>query len=239
MHKTATEAGALVRQLAGLLPAPKVEVVIAPPFTALAAAAQAMPASRPFVLAAQNVYWEDHGAFTGEVSALMLKDLGCRYVIIGHSERRQLFGDNDQTVNQKIKAAIRHEIRPIFCLGESLAQREQGQTDAVVAMQLIRGLEGMSKEDLDQVTIAYEPVWAIGTGRAATPQQAIAAHTVLRAKLSGEWGIEAANQTRILYGGSVSPENAADLFTSEEIAGALVGGACLDPHRFAKIVSLA
>ncbi|MGH7230486.1 MAG: triose-phosphate isomerase [Nitrospiraceae bacterium] len=239
MHKTATDAVQFVRQLSELIPEPKVEVVLAPPFTALHAAAQAMPASRPFTLSAQNLYWEDQGAFTGEVSAPMLTDLGCRYVIIGHSERRQWFGDHDDGVNKKIKAAIRHGLGPILCAGESLAQREQGGTDVVVTEQVRHALEGLSHADIQMVTIAYEPVWAIGTGRAATPEQAVAVHQVLRMALAHEWGAEAGKQTRILYGGSVSPENAADLFASDEIDGALVGGACLDPNRFARIVALA
>jgi triosephosphate isomerase len=239
MHKTATEAVRFVHHLSELIPTPKVEVVLAPPFTALHAAAQALPGSHPFGLAGQNLYWEDQGAFTGEVSAPMLKDLGCRYVIVGHSERRQWFGDHDEGINKKIKAAIRHGIRPIVCVGESLTQREQGGTNTVVTDQLRHALTGVSKSDLQMVTIAYEPVWAIGTGHAATPAQAVEVHEVLRANLAHDWGAETGKQTRILYGGSVSPDNAAALFASDEIDGALVGGSCLDPDRFARIVTLA
>ena len=239
MHKTATEAVQFVRQLSDVIASRDTEVVLAPPFTALQAAGQVMAGSTRFGLGAQNLHWEDQGAFTGEVSAPMLKDLGCRYVIIGHSERRQYFGDTDEWINKKITAAIRHDLRPILCLGESLAEREQGQTDRVVIGQLRCALHNCSPADARMVTIAYEPVWAIGTGRAATVQQADTVHQVLRQQLIDKWGIDVGSQCRILYGGSVSPENAADLFASEQIDGALVGGACLDPHRFAKIVALA
>lgn len=239
MYRTATEAVQFVRQLSDLIPTPRVEVVLAPPFTALHAAAQTMADAQRFALAAQNLYWEDQGAFTGEVSGPMLKDLGCRYVIIGHSERRQYFGDTDDGINKKIKAAIRCGLRPILCLGESLAQREQEQTDQVVTEQLRKALQTCSKDDVHMLTIAYEPVWAIGTGRAATAEQAVAVHKELRATLAREWSPEIGSQTRILYGGSVSPDNAADFFVSEQVDGALVGGACLDPHRFAKIIALA
>jgi triosephosphate isomerase len=239
MHKTATEAVQFVHQLFDLITSSDAEIVLAPPFTALQAAGQAMAGSVRFGLGAQNLHWEDQGAFTGEVSAPMLKDLGCRYVIIGHSERRQYFGDTDEWVNKKIKAAIRHNLRPILCLGESLAEREQGQTDKVVTSQLHRALHNCPPDGARMITIAYEPVWAIGTGRAATVKQAGDVHHVLREKLIGEWGTDVGNQCRILYGGSVSPENAADLFASEQVDGALVGGACLDPYRFAKIVALA
>ncbi|HJU04362.1 MAG TPA: triose-phosphate isomerase [Nitrospiraceae bacterium] len=239
MHKTATEAVQFVRQLLELVPAPKVDVVLAPPFTALHAVAQSLPSPPPYALAGQNLYWEDQGAFTGEISAPMLKDLGCRYVIIGHSERRQWFGDHDDGINKKIKAALRHGLHPILCVGETLTQREQGGTDIVVSEQMQHGLKDVSQADMEAVSIAYEPVWAIGTGRAATPQQAVAVHQVLRSVVAQAWGEEAGNQMRILYGGSVSPDNAGDLFVSDEIDGALVGGSCVDPHRFAKIIALA
>lgn len=246
MHKTASEAAAFVHRLAELAPAvgatgstERVEVVLAPPFTALHAAAQAAMPSFPFTLAAQNLFWEEHGAFTGEVSAPMLKDLGCQAVILGHSERRQLFGDRDEGINKKIRAALRHGLRPILCVGESLADREAGLTESVVTGQLSKCLDGLSADDLLQLTIAYEPVWAIGTGRAATVAQAAAVHETLRTVLATRWRREAGQQVRILYGGSVTPENAGAFLASPQIDGALIGGACLDPHSFATILALA
>jgi triosephosphate isomerase len=240
MHKTASEASAFVRRLSELAPPTDgIEVVLAPPFTSLQAAAQAASPSFPFTLAAQNLYWEDKGAFTGEVSAPMLADLGCRYVILGHSERRQLFGEQDEGISKKVRAALRHGLRPILCLGEFLAEREAGQTDSVVTGQLARCLEGASKDDVRSIAIAYEPIWAIGTGRAATPAQATAVHETLRRTLAGGWGSEAGEQVRILYGGSVTPENIEAFLASPQVDGALVGGACLDPQSFATICSLA
>ena len=239
MHKTASEAAELVRRLAGLLPAAgRAEVVLAPPFTALHAAVHAA-ALAPFAFAAQNLHWEDQGAYTGEVSAPMLKDLGCRYVIVGHSERRKLFGESDEDVNRKVRAALKHELAPILCLGETLPEREGGRTQAVVTDQLLKGLDGLSKEDILRVALAYEPVWAIGTGRAATTAQAAEVHAGLRKLLAKGWGPEAGGGVRVLYGGSVTPDNAPDLLASPEIDGALVGGACLDPQSFARIIAAA
>jgi len=246
MHKTASEAAAFVHRLAELAPTlgaygstERVEVVLAPPFTALQAAAQAAPSSFPFTLAAQNLFWEEKGAFTGEISAPMLKDLGCQAVILGHSERRQLFGDRDDGINKKVRAALQHGLRPILCLGESLADREAGRTDSIVLTQLFACLDGVSADDLARITIAYEPVWAIGNGRAATAAQAAAVHETLRGALADRWQHDAGQQVRILYGGSVTPENAGSFLASTQIDGALVGGACLDPHSFATIVALA
>jgi len=240
MHKTATEAAAIVQQLMKLVPEPgNVEVVLAPPFTALQAAGQAMPIPHPFILAAQNLFWEDQGPFTGEISAPMIKELGCQYVILGHSERRQHFGDHDEGINRKIRAALRHRLRPILCVGESLGDREGGRTETVVTGQLLRCLDGISKDELRMITIAYEPVWAIGTGRPASPAQAAAVHKTLRATLASSWGPEACKPVRILYGGSVTPENAGEFLVSDQVDGALVGGACLDPQSFAKIIGLA
>ena len=240
MHKTAAEAAAIVQQLAKLVPEPdNVEVVLAPPFTALQAASQAMPVPHPFILAAQNLFWEDQGPFTGEISAPMLKELGCQYVILGHSERRQHFGEQDGGINKKIRASLRHRLRPILCVGESLGDRESGRTETVVTGQLLRCLDGISKDELRMVTIAYEPVWAIGTGRAASATQAAAVHKTLRATLASSWGHEACESVRILYGGSVTPGNAGEFLASDQVDGALVGGACLDPSTFAKIIGLA
>ncbi len=240
MHKTASEAAAFIDRLMEVKPDPDpVEAVLAPPFTALDAVAHHLPQGSPFQLAGQNLHWEDQGAFTGEISAPMLKDLGCTYVILGHSERRQHFGDTDQGVNKKIRAALRHGLRPILCVGESLTAREQGQTDEVVTTQVRSGLEGLSKTDLAQITVAYEPIWAIGTGRAASVTQAEEVHASLRATLVRLWGADIGEQVRILYGGSVSPDNAAGFLASRSVDGALVGGACLDPESFGRILSLA
>jgi triosephosphate isomerase len=239
MHKTGSEATVFVRRLAELVPAAgRAEVVLAPPYTALHAAAHAA-ALTSFALAAQNLFWEDQGAYTGEVSAPMLKDLGCRYVILGHSERRTLFGERDEAINRKVRAALRHGLRPILCLGETLPERDGGRTESVVTGQLQKGLDGVPKEEILQVAIAYEPVWAIGTGRAASPSQAMDVHATLRSLLAGGWGAEAGEQVRILYGGSVTPDNAPEFLASSGIDGALVGGACLDPQSFARIIAAA
>jgi triosephosphate isomerase len=239
MHKTASEAAAFVQRLSDTLPrTDQVEIAVAPPFTALHAVAQALGSSPRVLLAAQNLFWEDNGPFTGEVSAPMLKDLGCRFVIVGHSERRQHFGERDDGINKKVHAALRHGLHPILCVGETLAERESEATERVVTGQLLAGLNGVSKDQIASVTIAYEPVWAIGTGRAATAAQAVAVHRMLRAVLR-RWGAEAGDRARILYGGSVTPENAGDFFAQRDIDGALVGGACLELESFARIISRA
>ncbi|HZS11784.1 MAG TPA: triose-phosphate isomerase [Nitrospirales bacterium] len=238
MHKTASEGVAVVRELLALAADPSpVEAVLAPPFTALAAVSQAIAGS-PYALAAQNMHWEDHGAFTGEISAPMLTDLGCRYVIIGHSERRRLFGEDDRMINNKVRAALRHDLRPILCVGETLAERDCGSMNAVITRQLTNGLAGIEPTALGHLTIAYEPVWAIGTGQAATPAQATDAHRTLRQLLMDTWA-DAGRAVRILYGGSVTAENAAGFLGAAEVSGALVGGACLDPKSFAKILRFA
>ncbi len=239
MNKTASEAALFVKELEQRVRVPNgVEVVLAPPFTSLPAVRQALTGAEPFRLAAQNVHWEDGGAFTGEVAPPMLRDLGCDYVIIGHSERRQHFGEQDDHVNRKVAAALRHDLLPILCLGETLDQRERDQTDEIVTRQLTRGLDGLGTAEVAKVTVAYEPVWAIGTGRAATLEQAEGVHGLLQrllTKLAGEAG----GRVRVLYGGSVTPDNAAELLRSRLIHGALVGGACLKADSFAKIVSSA
>jgi triosephosphate isomerase len=240
MNKTASEAVAFVHRLSAVAAASdRVEVVLAPPFTSLQAAGQAELPVFPFLLAAQNMFWEDKGAFTGEISPAMLKEFGCRYVILGHSERRRLFAERDEDINKKVRAALRHGLRPILCLGESLEERDAGRTEAVVTGQLTRGLAEVTKEELPAVTVAYEPVWAIGTGQAATPEQAAEVHAALRARLSADWGPSAGETVRILYGGSVTPDNAGPFLASRQIDGALVGGACLDPQSFARIIAAA
>ena len=238
MHKTISEARSLVHDFLTIFqPKAGVEVVMAPPFVALPAIHDALQ-STPIGLAAQNLFSQDEGAFTGEISAPMLKDLGCSYVIIGHSERRQHFKETHTLINEKIHAALRHGLQPIFCVGEHLEERESGRTESVIANQIIEGLQEVGAEQIRTITIAYEPVWAIGTGRAATVDQAAEVHTHIRETIAGKWGI-AKDALRILYGGSVSGDNAGQLFESPQINGALVGKACLNPESFAKISSLA
>ena len=241
MNKTASEAAAFVRQLKERLPAlsTTVELVVAPPFTALESVHIALGPSSPIQLGAQNMFWEDRGAYTGEVSAPMLKDLGCRYVILGHSERRILFGEQGDCIQKKIRAALNHGLRPILCIGETLAERENGTTDDVLTQQLHDGLSGLTSEALAAVTIAYEPVWAIGTGKAATVDQAIAAHHTIRRVLAAFASPAIADGTRILYGGSVTPENIESLLASDQVDGALIGGACLQVESFATIATVA
>jgi triosephosphate isomerase len=240
MHKTASEAIDYVCRLSPLVPKTvEIEAVLAPPFTALQAVRDALAGDSRFALAAQNLFCEDQGAFTGEVSGPMLKDLGCRYVIVGHSERRQIFGEQDDLINKKVRAAVKHGLRPIFCVGESAADRDADRTDAVVIGQLLKGLADLRKDEATAVTIAYEPVWAIGTGRAALPEQAAVVHRTIRRKLADQWGSDAATAIRILYGGSVTPQNVESLLADDHIDGALVGGACLDPNAFATILAAA
>jgi len=240
MNKTASEAAAFIRDLHERVSAsPHADVVLAPPFTALESVRNALGPSCWISLGAQNVHWETHGAFTGEVSAPMLCDLGCRYVIVGHSERRTLFGERNETIQKKVLAAIRHGLFPILCVGESLADREAGRTESVITAQLNSSLGKLTTQDLATVTIAYEPIWAIGTGRAATTEQAVAVHRSIRLLLETGWKSETASAIRILYGGSVTPQNIESLLVSDAIDGALVGGACLNPDSFATIITLA
>jgi triosephosphate isomerase len=236
MHKTVAEAVALVRELAAALGpgASGVQVAVAPPFTALHAAAEAARGSA-VEIAAQDVFWEKQGAFTGEVSAPMLAEAGCQHGIVGHSERRQLFGETDDSVRRKAVALFAAGVRPIVCVGETLEQREAGKTLEVVDRQVRHGLAGVSVEDLGRLTIAYEPVWAIGTGRTATTAQAQEVHAAIRAILR-EMGGPVADGIRIQYGGSVKPENAAELMAQPDVDGALVGGASLKAQDFVAIV---
>lgn len=213
----------------------KTTIMIAPPFPYLDMAADLLRGSS-IELGAQNLFWEDKGAYTGEVSPVMLKDLGCTYVIIGHSERRQYFKETDQDVNRKMRAAVKHGLLPVMCLGETLEQREAGTTLSVVENQLRNGLEGFNADQAVAFTIAYEPVWAIGTGRAASVKDAVDVHTFLRSALVEMFGPDTARKIRIQYGGSVNEKNIEDYIKESEIDGALVGGACLKADSFAKII---
>ncbi|HET9943293.1 MAG TPA: triose-phosphate isomerase [Terriglobia bacterium] len=211
------------------------DIVVAPPFTALAAASSAVAGTR-VAISGQDVYWENEGAFTGEVSIAMLQDSGCTHTIIGHSERRQFFGETDETVNRKTRAAIAGRLQPIVCVGETLAERDAGKAADVVRRQVRQGLAQLTESDLSPMIVAYEPVWAIGTGRTATPETAAEMHGEIRRTIGEIWGSKAASEMRILYGGSVKPNNIRELMQREDIDGALVGGASLDPASFAAIV---
>jgi len=237
MYKTQGEARAFIAALAPLVgPANHCDIVVAPPFTALAAAVEAARGTS-IAVSAQDLHWEKEGAFTGEISARMLAEAGCRYVIIGHSERRQLFGETDASVNKKIQAALGASLIPIVCVGETLQERESGQMQSVLRRQFGDGFAALTAEQFSRILIAYEPVWAIGTGRTATPELAAEAHRFLRGLASTAFSSELASRLRILYGGSVKPENARGLMAQEEIDGALVGGASLDAKSFAAIVN--
>ncbi len=240
MHKTAVETRELVKELrAGLGSVDlKCEVIIAPPFTSLPAAIEAADGSAIRV-AAQNLYWADEGAFTGEVSGGMIRDAGCGHVIVGHSERRQYFGETDSTVNQRIGAALGHDLVPIFCVGESIEEREGGRTFDVVKEQLGKGLEGVAISDSSQLVVAYEPVWCIGTGRTATPEMAEEVHAFIRGELRNKLADQVADGVRILYGGSVKSTNARELLSCRNIDGALVGGASLKAGEFLGIIDAA
>lgn len=236
MNKTACEARQLVadlRQALGDLSGP--EVVICPPATSLAAAVEAAAGSNISV-GAQNVHWAESGAFTGELSTAMLKEAAVEYVIIGHSERRQYFGETDDTVNLRLKAALAAGLKPIVCVGESLEDREDGRTEAVVGAQITGSLAGLSPQQMSGTILAYEPVWAIGTGKTASPEQAQDVHAFIRRQLVAMFGAAVADRVRIQYGGSVKPGNAAELLGQSDIDGALVGGASLKAEDFAAIV---
>jgi len=212
------------------------DVVVAPPFTAIAAAVEAAKGSK-VAISGQNLYWKQEGAFTGEISAGMLAEAGCRYVIIGHSERRQLFGETDGSVAQKTREAIAAGLTPIVCVGEKLAEREAGRTQEVLSQQFIGGPAALTPEEFSRILLAYEPVWAIGTGRTATPEIAAAAHAFLRRCVLDQFSAESAAHIRILYGGSVKPDNIQGLLAQQELDGALVGGASLEAKSFAAIVN--
>jgi len=236
MFKTCPEAietaEKLVKLVAGIT---DMDVMIAPPFTALAPVSDVVRESS-VSLGAQNLFWEDQGAFTGEISSAMLVSAGCTYVIIGHSERRQHFNETDETVNKRIRAALNNDLIPVMCVGETEKERESKDTFSVLDKQVKKGLEGFSSNDLQRLVIAYEPVWAIGTGRTATSGQAQEVHQFLRSMIEKSFGNMLAKSIRILYGGSVKPNNIEELMAMPDVDGALVGGASLDPETFSKIV---
>jgi len=237
MHKTVAETVKYVKEFRSLVKdITGVDIVLAPPFTALHAAAEAARNSN-VCIAAQDMHWEREGAFTGEISAAMIAETGAEYVIIGHSERRTLFGETDASVNRKLAAAFAGGLIPIVCIGETLDQRERNETFSVLDRQIRDGLDGVSSDQLVELVIAYEPVWAIGTGRNATPAQAAEAHGHIRRRLQHWFGAQPSELCRIVYGGSVKPENIRDLASQPDVDGALVGGASLDVKAFADIVS--
>ena len=237
MYKTVHEAVVFVKEFRSIVKdITSVEIVVAPPFAALHAVAEAARSSNVGV-SGQNLHWEKEGAFTGEVSAGMLREAGAEYVIIGHSERRRLFGETDQSVNRKLVAALSAGLTPIVCIGETLEEREAEQTLPVLDRQIKDGLDGLTGDQVHSLVIAYEPVWAIGTGRNATPDQAAEAHAHIRGRLRSWFGGPAADGCHVIYGGSVKPDNIHDLIVLPDVDGALVGGASLDVRGFADIVS--
>jgi triosephosphate isomerase (TIM) len=237
MHKTTAEAVTLVKALkAAIASSQDVDVGVAPPFTALMAVAEALRGSEIFVVA-QNMHWEPQGAFTGEISAAMLTEVGCTRVIIGHSERRQYFAETDATVNQKLKAALNAQLNPILCIGETLDQREGNTTFGVLEQQLRQGLADIAADGMQRLVLAYEPIWAIGTGKTATPAQAQEVHAFIRGLLGNLYGKALADAVRIQYGGSVNAGNVHTLMTQPDVDGALVGGASLEASAFAQIAA--
>jgi triosephosphate isomerase (TIM) len=236
MFKTVNETVALIKELRVLVKHVRsVEIVVAPPFMAIHAAAEAARGTNVGI-AGQNMHWEREGAFTGEISAAMLQEAGAEYVIVGHSERRTLFCETNVTVNRKLRAAIGAQLIPIACVGETLEQREANQTLTVLDEQVKESLDGITGDQLAGMVLAYEPVWAIGTGRNATPEQAQAAHAHIRSRLRQWFGADAAERCRIVYGGSVKPDNTPALISQADVDGALVGGASLDLRAFTAIV---
>jgi triosephosphate isomerase len=237
MNKTVAEAVELATALRRLLEAEpaRLDVLIAPPFTALQAVGTAIKGS-PIVLAGQNMHWEKDGAFTGEISPAMLRDVGCTFVILGHSERRHMFDETDERLSRKTRAAVDAGLVPLLCVGETLAERESHRTLEVIETQIERALRHLTPDEATRIVIAYEPVWAIGTGRAATPLQAQEVHAFIRKRVATSHGDAAAHPLRILYGGSVKPDNIGSLMAQGDVDGALVGGACLDAATFFKII---
>ena len=239
MNKTSADAVGLAQEIvAAIGKQNEVDVVVCPPFTAVEAVGRVLEGSE-VRLGAQNMHHEASGAFTGEVSAPMLRAIFASYVILGHSERRTLFGETDEVVNRKVAAALRNQLRPIFCVGETLAEREAGSTLKVVQTQVERGLEGVSREQATSVVVAYEPVWAIGTGKVATTSQAQEVHAFIRGLLVKLFGEPVAQRVRILYGGSMKPANAPELLAQSDIDGGLIGGASLESRSFVELVNAA
>ncbi len=236
MNKTVPESIETVKTLVKLTADVQgVDMLIAPPFTSLWAVGDVLKHTK-IALGAQDMFWESHGAFTGQVSADMLRSCGCSHVIIGHSERRQFFGETNQTVNKKLKAALAAGLIPIFCIGETEIERETQKTFSVLDKQLIQGVEGLILDDHHPLVIAYEPVWAIGTGKTALPEQAQEVHAYVRSLFAKVFGNSLAKKIRILYGGSVKPDNISELMGLPDVDGALVGGASLEPESFNKII---
>lgn len=236
MNKTSSEGAALAKELVDAVAGCNAKVLVAPPFTTIPAVKEVVKGTN-VLLGAQNMSDSESGAHTGEISVLMLKDLGVDVVILGHSERRLIYGEQDAFINRKVKLALAHDLEVILCVGETLEDREAGKVEEVVKTQLVGGLEGLSKEDLKSVTIAYEPVWAIGTGKTATPEDADSVHAFIREEIEKLFDKEAADDVIIQYGGSVKPTNVKELMAKENIDGALVGGASLKSELFIPIVS--
>jgi triosephosphate isomerase len=240
MNMTQAESAEFVRSLLlDIGDIREVDVVIIPPFTAIAKVTESLGTAQDIKVGAQNMHWERSGAFTGEISAALLRDLFVRYVVLGHSERRMLFGETDEIVNRKVHAAHEATLRPIMCIGETLEQRDAGRVEKVLSKQLRGSLAGLGPKELQETTIAYEPVWAIGTGRNATPEQAQEAHAFIREILGELSDATTADKIRIQYGGSVKPSNARQLMSQPDIDGALVGGASLEARSFAEIINAA
>ncbi len=237
MNKTAAEAKAFIEEFKPLVAGiDSVEIVLCPVFTALTSAVEAAAGSN-VKIGAQNIHWAENGAYTGEISAAMLKETGIDYVIIGHSERRQYFGETDETVNQRLNAALAADLIPMVCIGELLEEREGGKTESVLDTQLKGGLAGISKDDMAGIVVAYEPVWAIGTGKTATPEMAEDTHAYIRKVLTEMFDAETAEKVRIQYGGSMKGANSAELVAQADIDGGLVGGAALEPASFAELIT--
>lgn len=239
MNKTAAEATALIKAINEKVGSQtKVDVAVCPPFTALDAASKALAGST-VKLGAQNIYFEKSGAYTGEIAADMLKEFGCTYVILGHSERREYFKECNCLINKKVKAVLANGMNPILCVGEKLEEREAGKTLDIVSEQTVKGLEGLTAAEAEKVVIAYEPVWAIGTGKTATPEMAQEVHAAIRKILADTFGAEVAEKMQILYGGSMKPENADALLAEKDIDGGLIGGAALKADSFVALIESA
>lgn len=238
MYKTASEAVFLLQKIEDLIAGVNnVDVVVCPPFTSLRSLQVVIEQDQPRIrLGAQNMHFEEEGAFTGEISPVMLKGVGCAYVILGHSERRHIFGETDETINKKALAALAHDLVPIFCVGETLDERDAGATSDVITHQVVEGLKGVTKAQAPGIIVAYEPVWAIGSGKTATPEMANETILFIRNTIEDLFGVKAKDEIRILYGGSVKAGNINMLMAEPDIDGALVGGASLEPQDFARIV---